>query len=186
MKDSSAAVPEPAELLAMLARIADQARASRQRLPQVQGDNTLWDGLAFSIAGVRLVSSMSEIREMTAYPGQITRVPGSKEWMKGLANVRGELLPVIDLQQYFGAKAVIRGKSARMLVIRMRGLVCGLLVPSVQGVKHFDLSGRLQHARMEGALGRYVYEAFSIGDEVWPVFSMSGLSADPEFRSATA
>jgi hypothetical protein len=51
-------------------------------------------------------------------------------------------------------------------------------------MRHFDLADRLPNARMKGALGAYVYEAFSLDDEVWPVFSMSALAADPEFRSA--
>jgi hypothetical protein len=37
---------------------------------------------------------------------------------------------------------------------------------------------------MKGSLGAYVYEAFSLDGEAWPVFSMSALAADPEFRSA--
>jgi len=91
---------------------------------------------------------------------------------------------VIDLQVYLGAKAVVPSKASRILVLRLRGLVAGLLVPSVQGMRHFDLTDRLPNARMKGALGAYVYEAFSLDDEVWPVFSMSALAADPEFRSA--
>jgi hypothetical protein len=37
---------------------------------------------------------------------------------------------------------------------------------------------------MKGALGHYVFDAFSVEDEVWPVFSFSALTADPAFRSA--
>ena len=39
---------------------------------------------------------------------------------------------------------------------------------------------------MKGALGAYVYEAFGTHGEVWPVFSMTALAADPEFRTASA
>ena len=35
----------------------------------------------------------------------LTRVPGAKSWIKGLANVRGQLLPVIDLRQFLGSGA---------------------------------------------------------------------------------
>lgn len=172
--------------MALLGEMASQSRHCRQLVPQAASGQLFWDGLAFSVAGVRMVASMKEIREMTPFPSQITRVPGAREWVKGLANVRGDLLPVVDLQQFFGANAVVRNKSARMLVVRMRGLECGLLVPSVQGIRHFSEELRVSNAQMKGSVGRFVYDAFSIDDEVWPVFSMSGLTADPEFRSAAA
>ena len=178
--------PDSADLMSLLVQIEQQSRESALRIPQVQVSEELWDGLAYSIAGVRVISSMNEIREMLPYPEQVTRVPGASEWMKGVANVRGNLLPVIDLQSFFGAKAVVPGKAARMLVVQMRGLSCGLLVPSVLGMRHFNEENRLDNAQMKGALGRYVYEAFSVEGEIWPVFSMSALTADPAFRSAAA
>ena len=36
------------------------------------------------------------------YPAAVTRVPGAKGWMRGLSNVRGQLLPVIDLRAFLG------------------------------------------------------------------------------------
>lgn len=184
MVEAEYTAPGPAELMALLAEIGRQSRESARREPQALADDDVWDGLAFSIAGVRLVSAMNEIREMMAYPAQLTPVPGARKWMKGLANVRGSLLPVVDLQLYFGAKAVVRGKAARMLIVRLREVECGLLVPSVQGMRHFSEELRMKNARMQGTLGRYVYDAFSVDGELWPVFSMSGLTADPDFRSA--
>lgn len=179
-------VPEPQELMSLLGVIERRSRESLLRIPQIQDDEGLWDGLAYSIAGVHVVSAMREIREMLPYPDQLTRVPGARDWVKGLANVRGSLLPVIDLQSFFGVKAVVPRKTARMLVVRMRGLECGLLVPSVQGMRHFREESRVGNALMQGALGRYVYDAFSVNGEIWPVFSLSALAADPDFRSAAA
>ncbi len=176
--------PAPGELMAMLAEIERQSRISALTLPQVAVSDDIWEGLAYSIAGVRMVSAMSEIREMLPFPVQLTRVPGAQPWMNGLANVRGNLLPVIDLQVFLGGKPVVSGKTARMLIVRMRGLECGLLVSAVLGMRHFPEERRMPNARMKGALGRYVFDAFSVDDEMWPVFSLSALTADPAFRSA--
>jgi twitching motility protein PilI len=173
-----------ADAMVALADIEARSRRAAELLPQATGLSDVWDGLVFSIAGVRVVAAMYDVNEMLPYQDRITRVPGSKLWMLGLANVRGSLLPVIDLQVYFGAKAVVPSKASRILVLRQRGLVAGLLVPSVQGMRHFNTRDRLSNARMKGALGAYVFEAFDIAGEVWPVFSMSALAADPEFRSA--
>jgi twitching motility protein PilI len=174
------------DALALLDDIEQRSLEAARRLPETSVDQDIWDGLVFSVAGVRMVAAMNEVSEMLAYPDKITRVPGSKPWVLGLANVRGSLLPIIDLQVYFGGKAVVPSKATRILVLRLRGLVTGLLVPSVQGMRHFTLRDHVANARMKGALGAYVYEAFDVEDQVWPVFSMSALAADPNFRSAAS
>jgi len=173
-----------ADAMACLADIESRSQAAAKQLPEIEGSKDYWDALVFSVAGVRLTAAMNEVSEMLPYQDAITRVPGAKPWVLGLANVRGSLLPIIDLQVYLGAKAIVPSKTSRILVLRLRGLVAGLLVPSVQGMRHFNISDRLSNARMKGTLGAYVYEAFSINNEVWPVFSMTALAADPEFRSA--
>ena len=175
-----------AEVMSALADIQEVSEAAALRLPETEATQDSWDGLVFSVAGVRLACAMNEVSEMLPYRDRVTRVPGAKPWVLGLANVRGSLLPVIDLQVYLGGKAVVPSKASRILVLRLRGLVVGLLVPSVQGMRHFALSGRMPDARIKGALGAYVYEAFSLADEVFPVISMQALAADPEFRSAAA
>ena len=173
----------PGDVMNALAGIEQQARQAASELPQYAVDSAIWDGLVFSVSGVRVTAAMNELSEMLPMQ-QITRVPGAKPWMLGLANVRGSLLPIIDLQAFFGAKAVVPSKSARILVLRLRGLVAGLLVPSVQGMRHFNIADRLPDARMQGPLGAYVFEAFGIDGEIWPVISMHALAADPAFRSA--
>ncbi len=172
--------------MALLSDIEQRSHEAAAHLPESSAVRDVWDGLVFSVAGVRIVTAMDEVSEMLPFQERITRVPGAKPWMLGLANVRGSLLPVIDLQLYFGGKAVVPSKASRILVLRLRGLVVGLLVPSVQGMRHFSIHDRLSDARMKGALGAYVYEAFGTHGEVWPVFSMTALAADPEFRTASA
>lgn len=175
-----------ADTLGLLADIEQRSQSAAQRLPQSAPISDIWDGLVFTVAGVRVVSAMNEVSEMLPLNQRITRVPGAKPWMLGLANVRSSLLPVIDMQAYLGGKALVPSKATRILVVRLRGLVAGLLVPSVLGMRHFSTKNRLANARMKGALGAYVYEAFNIEGEVWPVFNMHALAADPGFRSAAS
>lgn len=176
----------PSEVMTALAEIEARSEQAAARLPETERTDSIWDGLLFSVAGVRLVCAMSEVSEMLPHREHVTRVPGSKPWVLGLANVRGSLLPVVDLQVYLGGKPIVPSKTARILVLRLRGLVVGLLVPSVQGMRHFSLDNKLQDARIKGALGAYVYEAFNVSGTVFPVISMHALAADPDFRSAAA
>lgn len=179
-------IQSASEVMALLGSIEKNARKNALGLPQNEQRAEIWDGLAFSVAGVRVVSPMKEVSEMLPYPEDISLVPGSKNWMLGLANVRGTLLPVTDLQLFLGAKAITPSKTSRLLVVRLRGVVSGLLVPSVHGMRHFDLATRIRNVRIKGALGAYVFDAFRVDKQAWPVFSMNALMADPEFRSAAA
>lgn len=173
-----------ADAMALLADLQQRFDAAARALPQFAIDESTWDGLVFSVSGLRVTAALNEVSEMLAMPERITRVPGAKPWMLGLANIRSSLLPIIDLQLYLGARAVVTGKQARVLVIRQHGLVSGLLVPSVQGMRHFHVSDRVSDVRVKGALGAYVYEAFNEDDAIWPVISMPALASDPAFRSA--
>lgn len=184
MQGAVASGMSSSDVMGLLADIDRRSQQAAELIPEAVAAAGIWDGLAYSLGGVRLVSAMNEVAEMLTYPDAITPVPGTKRWMLGLANVRGNLLPVIDLQMFLGVKPVVPNKQARMLVIRQRGLTAGLLVPSVQGMRHFNEENRMPNARMNGALGVYVYDAFAIDNDIWPVFNMVALAADPEFRVA--
>lgn len=174
----------PSDAMSQLAELQRRFDVAARSLPQFAVDESTWHGLVFSVAGVRVTAALGDISEMLALPERITRVPGARPWMLGLANIRSSLLPVIDLQLYLGARAVVMGKQSRVLVIRQHGMVSGLLVPSVQGMRHFHVSDRVSEVRVKGALGAYVYEAFNEDEVIWPVISMAALASDPAFRSA--
>lgn len=176
----------PRDLIDLLHDIEVRSQASARSQPNIEVPEHLWQGLVFTVAGVRLVCPMGEVSELLAVPDTMTRVPGAREWVAGLANVRGNLLPIVDLQAFLGAKALVVGKASRVLVLRRRKFTTGVLVPSVVGMRQFDIGQRMAHARIEGAIGGYVYDAFQIGREIWPVFSMRALTADARFRNAAA
>ena len=57
-----------------------------------------WVGVAFRMGGETFLVAREETREVLGYPAVVTRIPGAKNWVKGLANVRGQLLPMLDLR----------------------------------------------------------------------------------------
>jgi len=174
----------PRVLLNMLVEIERRSRERARNLTAAEYPDHSWQGLVFTVAGVRLVSDMHEVSELLRMPNTITKVPGAKPWLVGVANVRGNLLTIVDLQAYLGGKPIVTGKSSRVLVIQRGEFAAGLLVPSVIGMREFEFQHRLANARLEGAVGAYVYEAFQIDRELWPVFNMRALTTDPNFVSA--
>ena len=71
------------------------------QLPLKESAHPEWQGLGFQIGGLRLVASMGEISEIMKLP-KLVSLPGVKSWVLGIANVRGRLVPVVDLHDYLG------------------------------------------------------------------------------------
>lgn len=74
------------------------------------------------------VEQVLEIAEL----GELTPVPGAAEAVRGVCNVRGEVLPVLDLARLFGLG--VGTSAARMIVIDDAGKRSGLAVDEVLDV----------------------------------------------------
>lgn len=172
----------PFELLAALERRGRAATAS-----PLQPVAREWVGVALRLAGVPLLVARDETREVLSVPVQLARVPGAKPWVRGLANVHGGLLPVIDLQQFFGGGATALGRSARVLVANHRDVPAGLLVDEVLGFRRFhDSEYVAQSPPVALRCGQCLAGAYQRGPELWPVLSLRLLLESEEFLHAAA
>ena len=82
----------------LLREIDRRARAAAQGQPESIAAGAEWVGVAFRLGGEAFLLAREETREVLAYPASVTRVPGARPWIRGLSNVRGQLLPVIDVR----------------------------------------------------------------------------------------
>jgi len=146
-----------------------------------------WVGVAWRMAGEAYLVAREETREVLPYPNQLTRVPGAKGWVKGLANVRGALLPIIDLRQFLGSGATPLTRNTRVLVVNHRDVPAGLMVDEVLGFRRFtdgEFSGDAPSTIVR--CERYVAGAFRRGADAWPVLSLRLLVENPGFLDAAA
>ena len=182
--DLKALRDRPFELLAELER---RGRAVSAQLSEQANAGREWVGVALRMAGDLYLVAREETREVLGVPAGTTRVPGSKAWIKGLANVRGQLLPVIDLRQFLGSGITPITRNTRILVVHHREVPAGLLVDEVLGFRRFaenEFSGEAPPtvARCE----RYLAGAFRRGQEQWPVLSLRAILESPAFAEAAA
>ena len=68
----------------------------------------------------------------------ITAVPRAPSFVEGVTNLRGSVLPVIDLRRRFGLPAEAAGKDARIVVVDMHGSKVGMVVDGVSEVLHIN------------------------------------------------
>ncbi|MBI5893002.1 MAG: chemotaxis protein CheW [Deltaproteobacteria bacterium] len=71
---------------------------------------------------------------------EITRVPRSPEFVEGVINLRGKVIPVIDLRKRFGLSKIEHGHDTRIIVVESTGRTVGMVVDSVSEVLRLDAS----------------------------------------------
>jgi twitching motility protein PilI len=174
----------PFELLRELERLARVALAGQGR---EVGSGREWVGVAFRLGGENFLVAREETREVLGYPAIVTRIPGAQAWIRGLANVRGQLLPVVDMRSFLGAGPTPQSRSARVLAVNHREIPAGLLVDEVLGFRRFadsEFAGAVPPTLLR--CERYLAGAFRRGTETWPVFSLRTLLESQEFLQASA
>jgi twitching motility protein PilI len=144
-----------------------------------------WRGVGFRLGQRRLVSSFDEVMEILSLPA-VTPVPGAQPWMLGVANVRGTLLPVVDLKQFLEGERTVMHEGQRVLVVRQGGGNVAVLIDELFGQRTFNDTHRTALTPDDaGRYSHFVSQAYRLADTDWGVFSMSMLTRTPEFRQAT-
>lgn len=140
-----------------------------------------WIGIGFAIKDMPLLAKMDDVSEILPPPETI-RVPGVTHWVKGLANIRGSLMPVLDMNGFlYGEPTRIR-KESRILVINKLGVVAGLLVDEVYGLRRFKPEEHQQDVNQDvGSIGSYLDGTFVDQVRRWNVFSVERLARAEHF-----
>jgi purine-binding chemotaxis protein CheW len=82
------------------------------------------------------VRQVQEIRRV----GEITAVPRAPEFVRGVINLRGRILPVLDLKRKLNLGEVGVDRAARIVVVRTQGRMLGLLVDGASQVLKVPVS----------------------------------------------
>ena len=116
-----------------------------------------------------------------------TGVPGAHPWMLGVANVRGTLLPVVDLKQFLEGERTVMHESQRVLVVRQPGGEVAVTIDELYGQRSFVDGQGIDLAQVsEGRYSHFIDRAYRMGEQDWGVFSLARLARTPEFRQAAA
>jgi twitching motility protein PilI len=146
-----------------------------------------WVGIGFRLVDESFIVARDEIREVLMLPELITRVPGAKSWVRGLANIRGHLLPIVDLKAFLGAGTNSGHRDSRVLILNSVDFPVGLIVDEVFGFRRFLAREHSSTAPQTVVrCDRYLDGAYERGNEAWPVFGIGRLLRSAEFQRAAA
>jgi len=141
-----------------------------------------WTGIGFKLSGNDYIVRLSEVAEIISIP-RYTKVPGAKKWVKGLANIRGTLLPIMDLHGFLGRKAPHSLRRQRLLVINHNDIHCGVIVDEVLGLNHYENEEWVKEVPIQDELVEdFTKGGFYSDEKLWTVFSLQELAETPAFR----
>ena len=171
------------------ARLQDYERRSLLHavgLPEQESAPGAWSGIWFRLLDSDLISGIDQVQEILIMP-EVTRVPGSKSWLLGIANVRGNLVPIIDLRGFLVGQRTAIGDRNRVLIVGQEGGAVGLLIDEVHGQRHLVDTDLVDAPDSnEHPTDPYIDRVYQRDGRQWSVFDMQKLVGDPEFLQAAA
>ncbi len=147
-----------------------------------------WIGLGFRVGKNHLLVDMKEVKEILKLP-EFTSVPGVRSWIIGVANVRGSLLPVMDLKGYLVSENILNRQKGSVIVIDYKGFNTGLLVEEVYGMRHLTEAEEITEStsnkfELDEIIKPYIIKNYKQGEDYWPVFSFTKMTSDERFLKA--
>ena len=95
--------------------------------------------VAFKVGGAEYALPAGDVVQMESFTSA-TKVPGTKSYVAGVIQIRGKVVPLVDLRERFGLPPIERGLDARVVVGSHKGRTVALLVDSAREVVKLEPS----------------------------------------------
>lgn len=93
--------------------------------------------IVYELANEKYALKISDVYEIIKMQ-KITPVHNSKSFLEGVINLRGKIIPVINLPKRFGLNHYTVTKSTRIVIVKSRDEVVGIIVDKVNQVVRFS------------------------------------------------
>lgn len=111
---------------------------------------------------------------------QLTRVPASPDFIEGVINLRGRIIPVISLRRRFGLPQVPADKQTRIVVVEVKGAVLGFMVDAVSEVLRLPASTVEPAPRIGRVEREYVRGVGKLDNRLLILLDIDRLMSDAE------
>ncbi|MCF6178149.1 MAG: chemotaxis protein CheW [Geopsychrobacter sp.] len=129
-------------------------------LQEVEDDETA-QLVIFKLGEQEYGVSIDAVQEITRIPDKMDKVPNTAKFIEGMVNLRGTVLPVLDMRTRFEMeKLATNDEQQRIIVLNLKGAKTGFIVDSVAEVL------RLQHDQIESAPNLSAEQARIMGQVV--------------------
>lgn len=105
----------------------------------MQANDTIYQLVSFVVENEEFGVDILKVQEIIRTV-EITRVPKSPSFVEGVINLRGKIVPVIDLRRRFGIEKRVHDGDTRIIVVELPDKVVGFLVDKVKEVIRVEKS----------------------------------------------
>ena len=114
--------------------------------------------LVFVLGGEEYAVDILKVQEIRGYE-KVTTIPGAPAYLKGVVNLRGIIVPVIDMRIKFALAEAKYDSFTVVIILRVAGRVVGIVVDAVSDVVRLAPS----EVKAAPALGSIVDSGFLAG-----------------------
>jgi purine-binding chemotaxis protein CheW len=100
---------------------------------RVEADGELSQLISFMVGDEEYGLDILRVKEVIRVR-EITRLPKAPSFVKGIINLRGDVIPIIDLRDKFGLPAQDQTADTRVIVVDVEGKLVGMVVDSASQV----------------------------------------------------
>lgn len=93
--------------------------------------------VVFNLGDEQFGIDIARVQEIIRWQ-RVTKVPNAPSFVEGVINLRGRVIPVIDLRHRLAMKAKVQGSDTRIVVVEMQGQIVGMIVDGVSEVLHIQ------------------------------------------------
>jgi len=104
-----------------------------ESIAKTSGSDELIQLVSFNIGEEEFGVDILKVQEINRMV-EVTRVPNAPEYVDGVINLRGKVIPIIDLRRRFGMPRKEKDKNSRIIVVELTGKVLGFVVDAVSEV----------------------------------------------------
>lgn len=97
------------------------------------GEGRILQLVTFKLGSEEFAVDILKVQEINKMMN-ITKIPNAPAFIEGVINLRGKIIPIVDLRKRLGFKDQDYDKSTRIIVVELDGLVLGFIVDSVSEV----------------------------------------------------
>lgn len=120
-------------------RVLEERAAALARREDTAGASLRVEIVEFTVSGERYALESTWIREVQPLRN-LTPLADTPAYVRGIVNIRGQIMPVVDLARLFELPERGLGDLGRLLVLQSAAMEFGILAQSVAGTRMLDLS----------------------------------------------
>lgn len=107
--------------------------------------------LMFTLGGEHYGINILSVQEIRGYE-QVTQIANAPEYLKGIVNLRGMIVPIVDMRIWFGQEGPTYNQNTVVIVLNLDGRVIGMVVDGVSDVTALSADQIKQPPAMGSAL----------------------------------